>query len=217
MAVDDYTQTFAPYNNVNFVDIAGRSADTVYIATNATEVIEYEKGVFRMIDKTSGIYGNINSIGLDYRPTYLYDPFILDIATTTGFYFYNYRAEKITTQTNKNGRNNVFEATYRTLAVSDIGDTYYDTTKQYSVYNLTYFTAYGGAVQYNTPAFGDTVNTYYYITDGFSAWENDFDDVDFLMQVWGTEKGLFQNQWDDSYFFCGHYFTVRLPAGYQSK
>jgi len=144
MAIDDYTQTFAPYNNVNFVDIAGRSADTVYVATNATEVIEYEKGVFRMIDQTSGIDGTINSIGLDYRPAYLYNPFLLDIATTTGFYCYNYRTEKITTQTNKKGRNNVFEASYRNLAISDIGDTYYDTTKQYSVYDLTYFTAYGG-------------------------------------------------------------------------
>jgi len=57
-----------------------------------------------------------------------------------------------------------------------------------------------GAVQYNTPAFGDTVNTCYYITNGFPPWINDFDDVDNLTQVWGTEKGLFQNQWNDSYF-----------------
>ena len=212
MAVDDYTPTFAPYNNVNFVDIAGRSADTVYVATNAPEVIQYEKGVLRTIDTTSGIKGAINSIGLDYRsPSAGYAPFSLDIGTTTNFYVYNFRAEKITSQTNQKGRNEVFEATYRTLATSDVGDTYFDTTKQVPVYNLTYWTAYKGAVLYNTPAFGDTVNTYYYITDGFSPWMNDFDDVDYLMQVWGTEKGLFQNQWDFSYYLWDA--TVRYLPG----
>ncbi|HWZ05206.1 MAG TPA: gliding motility-associated C-terminal domain-containing protein [Mucilaginibacter sp.] len=201
LVVDDYTQTFAPYNNVNFVDIAGRSADTVYVATNATEVIEYEKGAFRPIDKTSGIAGTINSIGLDNRSANGgYNSFLLSIGTTTNFYSYNFQTEKITTQSNNKGQNQVFEATYRTLAVSDVGDNYYDLTKQFPVYNLTYQTAYGGDVQYNTPEFGYTVNTYYYITDGFSPWMGDYDDVDLLMQVWGTEKGLFQNQWDYSYF-----------------
>lgn len=201
MAVDDYTETFAPYNKLNFVDIAGRSADTVYVATNAPEVIEYENGVFRTMDKTSGIQGTINSIGLDYRSAAAgFNPFALDIGTTTNFYIYNFRTETITSQTNQQGPNQVFEATYRTLAVSDVGDSYYDITKQFPVYNLTYFTAYGGAVQYNTPAFGDTVRTYYYITNGFSPWMDDYDDVDLLMQVWGTEKGLFQNQWDYSYY-----------------
>src|ERR1700742_911923 len=41
MAVDDYTLTFAPYSAAPFVDIAGRSADTVYIATASTKVVEY--------------------------------------------------------------------------------------------------------------------------------------------------------------------------------
>ncbi len=198
MVFDDYTSTFAAYNNVNFVDIAGRSADTVYVATNATRVIEYEKGVLRTIDKPSGIDGTVNSIGLDYHDHIFAGNPTLVIGTTTGLYYYDCRNEYGSLQTSSSGPNQAFEATYRTLATSDIGKTYYDPNTQFPlILRLPYMTDYG-AVQYNTPEFGNTVNTVYYLTNGFSLWNTDYLDVLYMTQVWGTEKGLFQNQWSNS-------------------
>jgi len=45
LQVDDYTSAFNGYSNLQFIDIAGRSQDTVFIATNSINVIEYKKGI----------------------------------------------------------------------------------------------------------------------------------------------------------------------------
>jgi len=44
LAVDNYTATFAGYSNLQFIDIAGRSQDTVFIACSASTVIHYADG-----------------------------------------------------------------------------------------------------------------------------------------------------------------------------
>jgi hypothetical protein len=65
LAVDDYTAKFAAYNNLQFVDIMGHSADTVFVATNSTNVIEWANGNFRVIGSADGIPGTVNSLGID--------------------------------------------------------------------------------------------------------------------------------------------------------
>jgi len=209
MGIDDYTPTFAPYTSAPFVDIAGRSADTVYIATASTKVIEYEKGVIRSIDAAAGLSGTVLSVGLDYRSKYTsYNPAMLDIATTTALFYYNYQKEKITSQGGAKGKNRIFEATYRTMSTSFLGNNYYDTTKQYPVLNLTPLETFFGGLFCHTPESGDSVSTYYYVTNGYSPLQADYIDEDYLTQVWGNEKGIFQNSWSDSYYLNelhGHY------------
>src|ERR1700712_5372658 len=48
-AIDDYTARFSAYRNFKFIDIAGRSPDTVFIATNSSTVLEYKKGLIKVI------------------------------------------------------------------------------------------------------------------------------------------------------------------------
>src|SRR3569833_701655 len=64
MAVDNYTSQFAAYNNMLFIDIAGRSQDTVFIATNSTNVIEYKKGILRTIGPAERKTKKVNSVGM---------------------------------------------------------------------------------------------------------------------------------------------------------
>ena len=42
LAVDNYTQQFAAYNNLSFIDIAGRSKDSVFIATQSDKMVQLE-------------------------------------------------------------------------------------------------------------------------------------------------------------------------------
>src|SRR5476649_2362940 len=68
--VDDYTAVFSGYSNLQFVDIAGRSRDTVFIATNSTNVIHYKNGAIRLIGTADGIPGTVNSVGIAESPVY---------------------------------------------------------------------------------------------------------------------------------------------------
>ena len=209
-AIDDYSATFAAYNNLQFVDIAGRSKDTVFIGTNSNNLIEYKKGILKVITQTDGMAGTINEVGMDHinegMPKFADEPLWgypqLMIATSTNIYYYDCKRELIHTSTLVQPANSyLFETTYRTEAYSNFGFDYgYDDTKELNIVDQTLATAYTGDLYVHTPVFGDHINTAYYITDGVSPWNQDYDDVQYMSQIWGTENGLFQNNWDFSYF-----------------
>src|SRR5580700_2312022 len=66
LAIDDYTSTFSGYSALPFIDIAGRSKDTVFIATQSINVVQYTKGNLKLIDTTSGLKDTVTSVGVDY-------------------------------------------------------------------------------------------------------------------------------------------------------
>jgi len=92
LQVDDYTSVFSSYSNLQFVDIAGRSQDTVFVATSSTNVIEYKKGVLRTIGQADGLTGAVNEVGQDHSVEKYINglPFLL-ISTTTDVFLYDER------------------------------------------------------------------------------------------------------------------------------
>jgi gliding motility-associated-like protein len=201
-AVDDYTFQFRAFSNYKFIDIAGRSGDTVYIATSTQAIIQYQKGAFKII--TTAVPGNVNSIGLDYTERYLTDNTYggggrpqaksLTIGTEAGMCHYDIINETMLPGASTvPGR--VFESTYRSNTFSDLEIVgYQDVVNQYNVITLNQFTTFGGYLFYdNGGKYGQNINTAY-CTDGevrsdiFSGYINGYN----MEYYWGTEKGLFQ-------------------------
>lgn len=203
LAVDDYTSRFAAYSNMQFIDIAGRSSDTVFIATNSTNVIEYKKGTLKVIGAADGIAGTINSIGVDYTGMYITDNNLglpnrhtgntLLIGTNKGICHYDYQAETLNS-ISSNLPERVFEATYRTELFSDQSlGTYSGTIKQHPAIALPGTgTILGGTLWYEG-GYGNNIYTAYctdgVVIDNFRA----YDPSTFMNFYWGTENGLFQN------------------------
>ncbi len=204
--IDDYTAIFSGFNNFQFIDIAGQSQDTVFVATNSSTLIEYKKGTIKTLGGADGIPGNINSIGIDYTAKYLvYNtnvPFpriagsTLLIATNDGLRHYDFKHETFALE-NVNLPARLFETSYRNEAYSNpLPYVFQDTVKQYGVVELSPETEYDNEVYYNDNYFGYNVNTYYctygniYNQDGLTISG---------LQFWGTEAGLFQNLWDGAY------------------
>ena len=211
--IDNYTSQFSAYSGLQFIDIAGRSQDTVFIATSSS-IIDYKKGIIKQITAANGIVGVINSIGVDYTGSYTTDNTrglsqrptanTLLIATNSGMNHYDYQREVITSGASDVPAK-VFEATYRSEMYSDLefGD-YNDVVTQYAVVELTKYTIYGGFLYLGGPDnIGTRIQSAFYST-GFAYESEDqlagLDEyVVYANQFWATEKGLFQNFWDYSY------------------
>ncbi|MDB5134229.1 MAG: hypothetical protein JWP37_832 [Mucilaginibacter sp.] len=218
LQVDDYSSKFIAYNNLQFNDIAGRSADTVFIATNSTNVIEYKTGTLRLIGPQDGLSGTINEVGMDHlleaqlkQNGGLAGLPVLMIATTANVYYYDCVNEVVTMLVMPPANNHLYETTYRNEVYSNVGFLYgYDPSKQLNVVNRTAITIYGGDLWYNMPEFGNHIYTAYYTPGSYYSYDTGYNMVLFMDQLWGTENGLFENNWNSSYFFTSgyrHYLT----------
>jgi len=214
LQIDDYTSAFSSYNNLQFIDIAGRSQDTVFIATNSTNVIEYKKGVLRIIGQPDGLSGTINEVGMDH----IYEKYgqafsnnlvgipVLLIGTTANIYYYDCRNEVVVPSGQISANNHLYETTYRTESYGDAGNTYgYDPSKQLDVIHRIGYTEYEGDFWFNMPEFGYHIYTGYYTTGSYLGYNQPYNDVIYMDQVWGTENGLFENNWNFSYFLTSAY------------
>ena len=215
LQVDDYTSVFSGYSNLQFVDIAGRSQDTVFIATNSSNVIEYRKGVLRTIGASDGIEGTVNEIGIDhtlehYIQAYYGLPLLL-ISTTTNIFLYDSRNEVIIPLAMDPGNNHLYETTYRTEAYSDVGwKSSYDPARQSSIIIRIGPTVYQGSLWINTPEIGYNIYTAFYTTGSYLDGSQPYNDVLYMDQLWGTENGLFETNWNNSYTLASayhHYLT----------
>ncbi|HEX8023409.1 gliding motility-associated C-terminal domain-containing protein [Mucilaginibacter sp.] len=208
LAVDDYTGQFSAYNNLKFIDIAGRSKDTVFIATKSANIIEYKKGPIKVIGATDGISGTVNSVGISKAHQYFFDAHTLLIGSDHGFYTYDMLNEKVTVNEQQNAASQVYEATYRDLSYKDSSASYiypdWDGRKYVPVISSgesAVFVHYAA----ESDVIGHNVNTAY------EAWASMYDydmRVSFSAIFWGTRNGMFQFNGDKSYFInrdYGHY------------
>jgi gliding motility-associated-like protein len=209
LAIDDYTATFAPYNNLQFIDIAGHSQDTVFVATNSNIIIELKKTVLRTIGPPDGISGTINQIGMDY---YLINPgyFRLLIGTTERLYSYDYVSESMGPYGIYQTNTLLFETTYRSNYYTDLSyQGYYFPGYQYTLFAQILYTTYQCDVTYNTPYYGYHVNTAYFVKPNINSdGNNDTGDI-YFNELWGTENGLFENN-----FYTGTRDTGEVHAHY---
>jgi len=87
-AVDGHLAQFAAYAGQPFIDIAGRSQDTVFVVTKNGLII-LEKGDIAVRTVPDGILGNIQSFGIGYRD-FLQIKNPLLICTDNGLNVYDY-------------------------------------------------------------------------------------------------------------------------------
>jgi len=219
LQVDDYTSVFSSYSNLQFIDIAGRSQDTVFIATNSVNVIEYKKGILRTIGPPDGISGTINNVGMDdifekygYGTNFFHVPVLL-FATTENIWYYDAKNEVATlmTEQEKPGNNHLYETTYRRQDFSNVNWITDDPARETALTIRQGYTTYGGDLWFNTPEFGYHIYTAYY-TPG--TYQDDtsgpYGDPLAMDLLWGTENGLFENNWNNSHsvsVYYRHYLT----------
>ncbi|GAC1307314.1 MAG: hypothetical protein NVSMB24_18920 [Mucilaginibacter sp.] len=187
LAIDDFTGTFTGYGNLQFIDIAGRSQDTVFIATNSTNVIEYKKGLIKDIAINSGLTDTVTSIGMANAYGY-YTPQNLLIGTKHGLGTYIVNFDSL----NYFKYNNyiyspieIFSATYRTEMLTGNNYYYYYPT-YYPIMFSTYFQSFAYDIRHSVES-GNKINTALDVPVGVvnsSVYDGSF--------FWGNENGLYQ-------------------------
>ena len=210
MAIDNYTTAFAAYNNLQFIDIAGRSQDTVFIATNSTNVIEYKNGALRLIGAADGIPGTVNSVGIaSYSATnFNINTSNVMIATNNGFCQYDSNAETLTIAA-ANANSKVYEATYWTEFYKDSSAATSDpvTTDTIQYQPVTYILPVGpvvvGYLWEGGKEFGYNINSGLVVYDAIYGYNEVFSNY-----FWGDSRGLFQN------FSNFSYYSIFEPAGH---
>jgi gliding motility-associated-like protein len=203
---DDYSAYFSAYHNLQFIDIAGADEQTVFVATNSSNILELKSGVIKVIGSAKGVPGTLHSIGIDYTGSYFGDntnglgghpqaDHILLIGTDNGRCNYDY-AQELMMPFPSHLPSRIFDATYRSELFSNLEfGSYPDVVQQYAVVELTNQTVWGGFLWYgNNSVYGNQINTAYTI------FGNVIDLMDYgqlsgslMNQFWGTEKGLLQN------------------------
>ena len=215
LAVEDYSSKFSAYNNFQFVDIMGLSADTVFIATNSTNVIEWMNGSLRVIGSAGGIPGTVNSLGIDlgWNLNNLITRGKMLIATDNGLRTFDPSVQKIgflpdtgSFLNSKIARSRVYESTYRSELFKDSTGTdlpgwqpdtlhYLPVAINEGTFNFIYSGYDLGYVWIGDNTFGKNVNTVMGLnTFPWATYNEAFDEY-----LWGTENGMFEAAFDNSY------------------
>ncbi|MDB5158042.1 MAG: hypothetical protein JWR50_2749 [Mucilaginibacter sp.] len=201
--IDDFTSQFSSYSALPFIDIAGVSADTVFIASNSTSVIEYKKGAIKILSTPDGIAGTVNSIGVNgaYHsgPTidYLTMAFI---ATNKGLCRYNYKTETMLPVPIVS-ESKVFESSYRTEIFHGNDNCYFctpDTVDHYVVTEFMNYTIFATEIYLGGNSFGSDMRSVFFISGNPYNPNQNFTTLGY--HFWATENGVFQTKWDHSYW-----------------
>ncbi|MES2064855.1 MAG: gliding motility-associated C-terminal domain-containing protein [Bacteroidota bacterium] len=203
LVVDDYTSKFAAYNNLPFVDIAGNSKDDVFIA-QSDKVIRYLNNTITTITSADGLRGNVTNIGFGYRlydnydtdGTHLVGPTLIISSDIVTDYYYTTTKRFLHNET-EHKKYSVKVATYKsTMMFNTEKDSFWQFQEDtYEVFSTVYQGLYVGYIYLEPQEFGSQLKATYY-----NGWY-DYYSANFSYlgnQYWATEKGLFQNKWDNS-------------------
>jgi len=191
--IDDYTAKFSAYSNFQFIDIAGRSQDSVLIATNSTNIIRFSSGAIDMIGTANGLTDIVNSIGIQYFAFYpTFKAAILSIGTNGGIYNYNMNTGQMNAPVDK-GMGRVYESNYRRLMYADSNKATINGRENNIVNFLPVFAGnntnlYTSFLWEGGAQFGFNVHTAYFtpsiIYDDDNPIETDM--------YWGNDNGMWQ-------------------------
>jgi gliding motility-associated-like protein len=205
--VDDYTSQFSSYSGLQFIDIAGRSKDTVFIATNSTNILEYKTGIVKIIGTAQGVKGTVNSIGCEFFDGQkhfgltAYSEKTLLIATNHGYCHYDFVNNTMLNLQEPDIATRIFESTYRTQIFDYLTDQGYSVSpKSYATQSrITYsLTNYRSYVWYGDNEHGYNINSVFITGSAYTEYAP-YATAWFLNQLWATEKGLFRNNRNLSY------------------
>jgi gliding motility-associated-like protein len=189
--IDDYTAKFSSYNGLQFIDIAGRSQDTVFIASNSGAVLQYRGGAIDIIGGAGGINAVVNSIGINYVPDFFTNrASVLWIATDSGMFNYNMDTGQIVAPS-ADGPGRIYEASYRRAMYADSNAF---TSKSPDIVNyLPVFPSANGvlytAYLWEGNPYGFHINTAYFTPYLIYDYEGDPLETNLY---WGNKAGLWQ-------------------------
>jgi len=182
--VDNYSAQFAAYSGDQFIDIAGRSQDTMFIATKGSLII-FEKGNISVKTVSDGLLGNTQSIGIGYHD-FLQTKSPLLIGTDNGLNVYDYFNNQLSSYPETKDTR-IFEATYRREMYSNFGITSLTSPNLFPVAFYDDITTFGSYL-FRTGIYGDNIRAAFYTTATLypSTWGESYN------LFWATEKGLYQ-------------------------
>lgn len=185
MTVDDYTPQFAQYNNLQFIDIAGLNRDTVFVATNSTNVVAYKKGSLGLIGASDGLVDTVNSVGISNFSGDI-TPGTLQIGTAKGRGQYNISKGTLRYNVYYNEIDNrIYEASYRNFSAKE---NFY----QPPLIPVSNYAEGGGEIFQISPNSQSGINVTtafgthpYLISPGYGSFYES-------SVFWGNENGLFE-------------------------
>jgi gliding motility-associated-like protein len=199
MAIDDYSAKFSAFHDFRFIDIAGVSAERVFLATDNTLVLDYNAGTITKFDETTGLTDKVAGIGISNfsgGPVRVND---VVIGTSKGLANYHMDTGEFIYNNIYAGSVNVkiFESTYRKQMFqdnygSDENPAYFPTVI------CSYTTPYSVAL-YRYVDSGSEINTGFYTFPYVFSEGGDF----LLNMFWGNDNGLYQQAQINSVF--NHY------------
>jgi gliding motility-associated-like protein len=214
LTVDDYTSKFSSFTNLQFVDIMGHSADTVFIATNSTTLIESANGNLRVFGSADGVPGIINSLGEDLGWNIDAGRTRSDmiIGTDHGMRTFNITQQSIGNLpdgawagSSSVANSRIYESTYR-------AETYKDSTatdlsgwasgaQGYLPVAFNTSDLYTSNGAFNVGYIWDDNKTFGYNVNTVLALNSvaDYTFGNFASYFWGTENGMFQSEANYSY------------------
>lgn len=198
LVMDDYTTAFAAYSTLPFIDIAGSNQNMVFVATNTTNVIENNNGVFTTIGSADGLLDPVTSLGISNFSTDLGIGNLI-IGTGKGRGQYNPSTNQLVYITYNNETDiKVFDATYRSFLLK--ADNY--DSNDPALFPIAFYGSATGQIAdiYPLAESGTNVTTAYYALQSLIAVGSDYGSDIF----WGNEKGMFQEPADFSGPY-GHY------------
>jgi len=183
--VVNYTAKFATYSTLEFIDIAGYTADVVFVATRSNKVIELNNSALTTISVNDNSTDIVTSIGVSILSDGIKK---LLIATINGQGYYDYVSNELffLEYTNKNIQPiNIWTATYRTTMYPDPYPRF-DAPEYYPLFYTSPFSTYGDNITHTIES-GSKFNTMYYTLSGITYPSNYGGSL-----FWGNDNGLFQ-------------------------
>jgi hypothetical protein len=116
----DFSAVFSAYSRNKFIDIAGFSKDTVFVAAK-NELLGFTSGALKSVKTKYNIDPSINSLGVDVAGSsngYVRTDHALLIATGHGIYRYNVK-DDIMLPVPNNSPSSIYTSTYRTEMLTD--------------------------------------------------------------------------------------------------
>ncbi|MDB5130145.1 hypothetical protein, partial [Mucilaginibacter sp.] len=201
LVIDDYTSKFAAYNNLPIIDVAGNSGDEVFIA-QADKIIRYTNGTITTITSAEGLRGQVSAIGFhhsmydnyDADGNHLVGPTLMISTNIATDYYYTTTKRLLKTEQTKFL---VKVATYRNVMLfhNEKDLTWLFQEDCYPVLSTVYQSMYVGYIYLEPQMFGSQLKAMYY-NGGLEYYSTNFGI--YGNQYWATEKGLFQNKWNNS-------------------